>query len=119
MLRTSNVIFSLMTLLGLVILIFGIARLRKKSRSTLAIAALLLGIAGVGYGGYYFAITGGYYKCKAVVASPCTNGIKGNGYKCSNEDQVCAQGSGENQDRRCKTVAGSHWWESDCECKCT
>jgi hypothetical protein len=113
--RPSTWIFIGLAALSVAVLLLSIAGLKRR----LAASAfgLLLGLAGAGYSGYYFVYAAGYYKCVAKPA-PCPAPIGGNGYICTNELSPCAQGSGENEDKRCRTVAGSHFWESPCECKC-
>ena len=54
----------------------------------------------------------GYYQCVEKIGI-CPGG--GGGYVCSNPNTPCAQGSGTNEDLRCKTV-GSWIWGCRCSC---
>ncbi len=55
-----------------------------------------------------------YYTCQSR-AGTCPAPMTGGGYPCTNADTVCEQGSGGNEDLRCKTKA--HWfWNCTCEC---
>ena len=106
--------------ISLVAFIIGIGLLiTKKVRKASESDGSVINMGKIG-GGFIIlsvllAVTSSYLRCDLTVVGTCPTTIAiGSGYVCTNEGGGCfgiIPG-------KCKTVAGSFFWESACECDC-